>query len=422
MILLLLYFVFCLLWFKGKKALSLVFFYASITNCFNFKIAATNYDLTYLSFAVGTFSVISYLRNRKNDVFVFSVENSVVLLYLFMGLHAYFTMLLGIESPKYSFVVFRVWGIISVFLLCQTFNASEIDKSLKYLFVVNVVWLVLYYLQFAGVNLFVEESFRTAFKRNTPHLTMFFAIYAIFMLKNKTKCFFIPAFLYTTFTAGARGSLVGFIGAFVVFYAAIKKSKKILVIGVIALICQNYIMIFFQKSMLSRNGNLSFSDEILNGFNLDYRNFHGMLVDGTFAYRTLYLYERFDYLLNHPKNILFGIGSIYETSPNNYMHFYIQHSGRIETDDLFWATPLLRYGLVGIGLYAIFFTSYFAFFVRQNPNEKWVKMGSIFFLMLLFTSMQTWSFAAPANILVMGMCYYRVKNSFENELENFNHA
>ena len=303
MILLLLYFCFCLLWINGYKVLSLVFFYASITNGFYLKIFATDYDLTYLSFAAGSFAVFSYMRCRNANVLSYSVENSVVWLYMFIGVHAFFTMFLGIDSPKYAFVVLRQWGLVSIFLLFRKLSAPEIDKALKYLLVVNFIWLVLYYLQFVGLDIFVEEKFKTAFKRNIPDLAMFFAVYVFFMLSNNIKWILMFLFAFTSVSAGWRGSLVGLIGAFFVYYAIIKKSKKILILGALALVCQSWIIDVIQGETFSRNGKMSFLDEVKNGFSLDYKRFHGVLLDGTFAYRTLYLYERFDYLLNNPKNI-----------------------------------------------------------------------------------------------------------------------
>ena len=411
MILLLFYLLSILCWMKGKRAISLVFLYAAITNGFNLKILATNYDLTYLSFAFGTYAVFSYLLKKGKELFVLNVENSVVWLYIFLAIHFLATVFLSIDSLKFSFIVFRQWGLISIFLLFRNFSVKEIDQALKWIFLITIVWLILYYLQLVGINLFIEERFLTSFKRNTPYLSIFFAIYAFYNFKKKEKWLIILPFLWTTVTSGSRGALTGLVLSFVVFYAIMKKSKQILIIGLIFFFGQTYITKFLSNETFSRNGEMSFLEELKNGFNTDYKHFHGVNLDGTFAYRTLYLSERIDYLLNHPQNIPFGVGSIYETSPNNYLHFFIQHSGRIETDDLFWAAPLLRYGFIGISLYIIFFFSYFRFFARQNLNDKTIKTGTIFFLFLLFTSMNTWSFTIVPNIMVMGMYYYKAKKS-----------
>jgi len=396
---------------KGKRAISLVFLYAAITNGFNLKILATNYDLTYLSFAFGTYAVFSYLLKKGKELFVLNVENSVVWLYIFLAIHFLATVFLSIDSLKFSFIVFRQWGLISIFLLFRTFSIQEIDKTLKWLFVITTLWLGLYYLQLVGINLFIEERFITSFKRNTPYLCIFFAIYIFFNLNKNTKWLLIVPFLWTTVTSGSRGSITGLIMAFVVFFAIMKKSKKILLLGLLFFFGQTYITKFLNNETFSRNGEMSFLEELKNGFNTDYKHFHGVNQDGTFAYRTLYLSERIDYLLNNPHYIPLGVGSIYETSPYNHLHFFIQHSGRIETDDLFWAAPLLRYGIAGISLYIIFFFSYFRFFSHQNLNDKTIKTGTIFFLFLLFTSMNTWSFTIVPNIMVMGMYYYKAKKT-----------
>lgn len=416
MILLLSYALSILFWNLNKRAISLVFFYVAITNGFNLKIIATNYDLTYLSFAFGTYAVISYARQNKANLFKLNPENCIVWLYGFIAIHFFFTVLLGIDTLKYSFIVFRQWGIIGVFLLFRKFTIKEIDDSLKYILVITFFWLFLYYLQFFGINLFIEERFITAFKRNTPFLCLFFAIYIFCYYDNKIKWLLIAPLLWTCVTAGSRGGLTGIIMSVVIFYSLIKKSKKTLALGLIILLGHNYILDFFKSDTFSRNEGISFIDELENGFSTDYKHFHGVMLDGTFAYRTLYLYERFDYLLDHPQNIPFGIGSIYETSPNNNMHFFIQDSGKIETDDLFWATPLLRYGFIGISLYLIFFITYFRFFRYKNLDDKTVQIGMVFFMMLLFTSMGTWSFARPENIMAMGMCYYKVKKMTEQKL------
>lgn len=407
--------LFVALWCKGKRIPAFCFFYFAITNGFGLRAVATNFDLTYLSFAVGLFAIISYLRDKNTSIRTYSVENGVFWIFCFLGLSFYATIILGIDSPKYAFVVFRTWGLIASFLLFRNFSADELDKLLKWFLLINVVWVVLYYLQFAGLNLFAEERFKTAYKRNCPRLSMFFAIFVIFYYKGKWKWLLFFLFAFTSITSGFRTLLAGFVAAITFFYLMIRKSKIFLLVGMIVFFCSDYMINNAFKDVFNRNGDMSFFEELQNGFRTDYKHYRGILIDGTFAYRTLYLVERIDYLLSNPEYMLFGVGSIYEKSPNNHFHFYVQSSGVIETDDLFWAAPLLRYGFFGTGLYVIFFVSYYRYFRRQNLNDKMVRIGMIFFLMLLLTSLSTWSFARPENMIAMGMCYYKVRRDSENK-------
>lgn len=422
MVLLCSFALFLILWRMEKRIPAFCFFYFAITNGFGLKIAATKFDLTYLSFAVGTFAVVSYLRDKNTNLFSYSIENGILLIYCFLGLSFYFTIFFEIDTSKYAFVVFRSWGLISIFLLFRCVNSYELDDLIKWFLAINVIWIILYYLQFAGLDLFVEESFKTAYKRNCPRLNLFFAILSLFYCRGPLKWVLFLFFSFSTITSGFRTLLTSFFIACTFFYGLIQKNKAFVFIGLISILGINLLMNVYFSDIFNRNGNMSFLEEIKKGFEIDYKHFQGMRIDGTFAYRTNYLIERLDFLLNNPKYMLFGVGSIYEGSPNNHFHFYIQDSGIIETDDLFWAAPLLRYGFVGVGLYVLFFVFYYRYFRFQNLNEKMVKVGMIFFLTLLFSSLSTWSFARPENVLAMGLCYYRVKNSFENKLEWLIHA
>ncbi len=403
MILLIIFALSVVFWFFRKRALSCLFLYISIENCFQLKFLSTDYDVTYLSFAWATYAVFAYLREKKTNLFHLSLENCVVWLYLYMWLHAYCTIMLEIETIQYSFVVLRQWGGVGLILLARKLTKDEISVLFKYLFGVTLVVGALYYLQFAGFDLFVEERFKTIYKRNSPHLYVFFSIYVYFLYRNFQQWLFMLPLLFMSVTSGVRNSLAAVIAALVFYSAVINKSKKIFVLGIIVLFAYHYTSELLLDDVFNRNGNLSFQDEIKEAFSLDYKHFYGFETMGTLSYRVLYFAERVDYLLNHPLNMPFGIGSIYEASPNNHMNFYIQSSGRIATDDLFWATPLLMYGFFCIALYIIFIYKAFLFFKKHIETDLFASIGLVFLLFLLFSSMTTWSFHAEYNLFVLGL-------------------
>lgn len=418
MILLALFVLSVLLWLKGSRIWALLLLYVVATNGFQLKLLATEYDLSYLTFVFSLYAVVKYIKSNYRTLTTFSVESSIVILFLFMTLHFLATFIIGIDSIQHSFSVYRQWGNIGLFLLVKRMTPIEVNKSIFSLMLLTLCVGILYYTQFFGFDLFVEEKFITEFKRNAPPLYVFFAIYLWFSNQNIYKWIFIVFFISMAFFEGSRGSMGGVVLAFILYYAIIKRSYKILILGTVCFFAQNYISSLLSNELLNRH-DVSMYEEIENSFSTDYRSFRGVRSEGTLKYRTAHLSERIDYLLDHPINIPFGIGSIAEQSPENRMHFYISTSGQIATNDLFWSTPLLRYGIIGI---LFFLTFFFALAKDYWKNERFLhaKIGLVFFFYLLMSSFNTDSFHTTPNIIALAMCFYLCK--FEQENANVPHS
>lgn len=129
------------------------------------------------------------------------------------------------------------------------------------------------------------------------------------------------------------------------------------------------------------------------GINITNGDYSNVRETGTLAFRTALLMERWKYILSNPEYLPFGVGMIDENSPNNRFNFFMGTAqdnlkfgkSQIESVDLLWATPLLRYGIMGI----IFYCLFFILFIKQFKciNNPYANIGALYIMLLLFTSM-----------------------------------
>lgn len=112
-----------------------------------------------------------------------------------------------------------------------------------------------------------------------------------------------------------------------------------------------------------------------------------MDVDGTFLFRIALFYERFDYILHHPKNYPFGLGYMTEgSSQADDFEFVIglidedtYEITQLNTSDIAWVNIFTRFGFVGTIFYLCFFTLLMYFFWKRRKTNS----GLVPFLFLL---------------------------------------
>ena len=111
------------------------------------------------------------------------------------------------------------------------------------------------------------------------------------------------------------------------------------------------------------------------------------------------LTERIQFILEHPKYTLFGIGTRHEDSPytENEFDFTLGSSrknvdgdmikiGQISSGDLAWLNPLMRFGVVGITL-LICFSFFILKYLYKNRKQSDLAMSAfLFYLFLILIS------------------------------------
>jgi hypothetical protein len=116
---------------------------------------------------------------------------------------------------------------------------------------------------------------------------------------------------------------------------------------------------------------------------------------GSSIFRFAMLIERFDYLIQNPEYLMFGVGAIHEDSPNCYNRFDFalgtRNEGRmfgkcmIESGDITWLPVTLRYGLVGIAMHLFILITIAKLARKRNDVLKILFPLIIFFFMKSFS-------------------------------------
>jgi len=107
-------------------------------------------------------------------------------------------------------------------------------------------------------------------------------------------------------------------------------------------------------------------------------SFYDVYEASTFTYRMAHLYERNQYLLNHPQSLIFGAGLMTEDSKqtDRFFNFKIglidDVTGRVmqlDSPDISYSFLLMRYGYVGTILYLLIFVWFMVFFYKKRANR-----------------------------------------------------
>lgn len=137
-----------------------------------------------------------------------------------------------------------------------------------------------------------------------------------------------------------------------------KLLSTIIIIGSLAVLLSPILI-----SRFSAKGQ-SFGEEVRSGLNVDNMNTG---YTGSFSVRTFMIVERMDYLMEHPVNLVFGLGSLHESSPLVKKKFDFKLGTHTEepdgtmsirqiyTSDVAFLTHILRYGVIGLGLLLFLF-------------------------------------------------------------------
>lgn len=394
MVILILTFLFLFFWTTGKKVWACSFLIVILSGCFN--ITGTTdriLEVHQIVFVIGGYFLLKNLKNnklreiwKKDKIFKLFIIST----FLFL-IHCLLTVAFGLDTFRYAFAVYRLLvGPLWLYFLVANLTNVEIKKILyvgSWIFGILVIFNILFTL---GISVFDESTAPEGSTRvGIAMESMFFVAYSLCVFENKKKTiWYVLPFVLGSF----RGPLVSFFVAFLVnIKRKIIKTKYIIWFAIAALSFSSLIAPFVNETM--NHQDISFTDEIKMGFDITNGDYSNVRETGTLAFRTALLIERWKYLLSNPKNLPFGVGMIGENSPNNRFNFFMGTEqdnlrfgkSQIESVDLLWATPLLRYGICGIIFYILFFVLFFKRF--NGVNNTYANIGALYIALLLFTSM-----------------------------------
>lgn len=241
--------------------------------------------------------------------------------------------------------------------------------------------------------------------RNIPKLLYFLLIYATIKIDaSKLKSLLVLGVMgLSLILTQHRGVMIGYVITIFLYILMNRKLGKLVqytLIGLIALLLVGDLVF----ARFENKGQISTSDDIQTVLHTDYAMAAANGYDdqgGTLAFRVLLFVERFDYFRNNPQYMLTGVGMRHEDSPKTYKEFdFILGSRKIDKEtgvwipqqidsgDLVWFTPFVKFGFVGLVLYIYITIVMLQFFYHHRKNGLIPKTAFYYYVLLIVISMK----------------------------------
>lgn len=337
------------------------------------------------------------------------------------------TIVTGREQFALSLAVYRTSFRFLSFLLFIELNPYQLKWVFKKVFHITAIACVLYVIQpIIGIKTLTGGSvgeigdMGIARYRNIPYLAYFFLIYFTIRLNfsNSKSIFLLLLFAVSLVLTQHRGIMISYVICIFVYLLINRKIKKMIQYGIIG----GFLFLFLGSFVVSRfekSDTLSDFNTILN---MDYQKvaFDEEEGGGTLTFRIMLLLERADYLVRHPKYALQGVGIRHDDSPNTTKEFSffvctrkgvnnITTYGQLDSGDLVWATPLIRFGLIGIGLYLIITYHMLRFFFRNRKVSIIASVSLYYYLLLILTSFKNEQLFDAIHLFMIFLIYHLIQ-------------
>ncbi|MFR9166030.1 MAG: hypothetical protein ACLVKO_07380 [Dysgonomonas sp.] len=395
------------LYFTDKRVLSVLIFFFFLTDGFQlFPLALfdtglivskpLDFALLYILiiFCIGVFFYKDFFPKPKDKLLI-----GICIFLLFV--------LISIGINKYIYHV--AWGeifrtsrnylFVLVYFIFRRLTKDDVLKILNVLFYITLFLCTIYIIQsIVGRPLLTGASGNGSFGKinryyNIPKLYYFFIFYVFFsgLVKKKYKAFSMTIFILVTIVSLHRNLLIAvlvlsFWGIYIQ-KGGLKGVFKYLLIGCIC-------MLPVINILTDRFSNKT-SDDISNVMEGAFKEAErgDVILDGTFMFRMALFYERFEYVVEHPLNILFGVGFMAEDSPMTYNMFDFKigllnnenEVVQLDTSDIAWINFMLRLGLLGTVLY-LYLYYVLAAYSYKHRKDSLMLISLLYIFLLLITS------------------------------------
>jgi hypothetical protein len=333
-----------------------------------------------------------------------------------------------IRSCRYLFF----WMAYFVF---RNMEREQLEKLLKYLFLITVFLSVLYLLQLVVKENILNETVSvriTVFGINTirfynqPDMIQFFTLMGIYHNPYRGIRKFITSVLLIAALLGAfHRSLIGMflvvIAIALLFRLPRLQRIKIAVAGSVLLL----FALTFAGTKFAQSKTFIDLQSVASGEFADVDVDMEELSNSTFSFRLAHLVERNQYLLEHPKAMIFGAGLFPEDSKiiDKFFDFKIgliaELTGNIiqlDTGDISYPILFLRYGYVGTFLNLLLFGYLAVFFYKKRENKY--GLFSFLYLILAFgVSFFSANLTFPVTFLLPLISYHIIQKTESEKTE-----
>lgn len=325
-----------------------------------------------------------------------------------------------------------LWVVYPVF---RHLPKAQMERLLKYLFLVTVICSVLFLLQ-----IFLNETILNEGEKNTvnlfgmkipryynqPDMLHFFVFMAIYCNPYKGMVKHVTAAILVIALLGAfHRSLVGsFIIAVALGYIIqLPRLRRIKMLTVASVFLVFFIAFAGYKFVHSR----TYIDiqHVLSGNIIDTEIDIDDMQNSTFTFRIMHLLERNQYLLDNPVAMVTGAGLMTEDSKLTYSLFNFDvglteelsgQTAQLDTGDISYSILLLRYGYLGTLLNLALFIYLMVFFYKKRENRY--GLSTFLFLVMSFgISFFSANLVMPITFVLPLITYRIIKKTEEPVLE-----
>ncbi len=389
---------------EGRKGRGAFVFFFLLTGGFHF-LSQSWCPVKYTDFAVVYLLVVAFLNVIKGNHTFFKpqikIYKVVTIIGIYITLEFIRTLVLQEEFFSLALANYRTYIPLFSFWLVQELKGQEVKHLLKQIAVITVISTVLFDLQpLLDIKILQHANIEETRYRNIPYLAYFFMLLATVRLdfnRGKTVAL-VLVFLIAVILTQHRAVMMAYVFCVGLHLLMTKKRGSFLQYGMIGLV----FFLFAGEAIMTRfeddKSDRSTVEDIKAVVNLDYEsavNNEFENANGTFSFRVLLLMERVDYMLNHPRYTVFGIGTRHEDSPKTQEQFdfnlgTINHrtelSGQISSGDLAWVNPLMRFGFFGIALFLYLSWTIIRFLYKKRKISDVSMTAFLFYLFLILIS------------------------------------
>lgn len=388
---------------KGRKRRGAFVFFFLLTGGFHFlnldwcPMKYTDFAVVYLV-AVALFNILK--GNRKFFKPQIKIYKVATIIGLYFSLVFIRTIILKEELFSFALASYRTYLLIFSFWLVQELKEWEIKRLLKLIASITIVSTVLFDLQpLLDIKILQHAVVGGTRFRNIPYLAYFFMLLATVRLdfKRMKTIALVLLFLIAMVLTQHRAVMMAYVFCVGLHLLMTKKGGRFVQYGMIGLV----FFLFAGEAIMTRfeddKSDRSTVEDIKAVVNLDYEsavNNEFENANGTFSFRVLLLTERLNYMINHPRNAVFGLGTRHEDSPKTQRQFDFilgtdNHRGgigQLSSADLVWVTPLMRFGFFGIALLLYLSWVISTFFYRNRNISDMTMAAFLYYIFLLATS------------------------------------
>lgn len=365
------------------KALLVLVFFASNAFIINFGEPWLKYKDFGLLLLFGC-CLIGYKKNpaffKIGSLSGAKISLAFLLFFLFEFLYAY---LGNIDSIGNILAVIRDYLYALTYFTFRKVPIEELKKGAILIFKAVILSCVIFVLQyFTHIQLTASYISDTNLQSGnyrmqiTPPFISLSLLILLFYVRNIRWRWGIMALLFGVLLISQnRTPLIALFLQIGLFVLLARKTKYKVHIIIMALLAFPFLSSLLSERS-SRGGETSITEVPVFEYlkNGDYR---GLAQQNTFMFRVALTAERFEYLINHPRNTLFGVGAMHEETAQNKFDFTVGTSGtlngqtikgQLNSIDVVWGPLLIRYGIIGLMLHLSIVSWMVVHFYKRKDN------------------------------------------------------